>query len=72
MDSFDKPQCPNSKGLSKNTIPKRVHNRVHNSEVCPELEQIITAWPELPEQVKDTIKKLIKKYSSKGKDDGKQ
>ena len=25
----------------------------------PELEQIITAWPELPEQVKNTIKELV-------------
>jgi hypothetical protein len=25
----------------------------------PELEQIITAWPELPEQIKNTIKALV-------------
>jgi hypothetical protein len=28
----------------------------------PELEQIITAWPELPENVKDNIQALIQTH----------
>ena len=53
------PQSPHSKKLSKNTNSERVQNRVHKSEVCPELQQIITAWPGLPGHVKAAIKALV-------------
>jgi hypothetical protein len=63
MDSFEESQGPNSKELSKNTNSERVQNRVHKSEVCTELQQIITAWPELPGHIKAAIKALIQTQS---------
>jgi hypothetical protein len=32
----------------------------------PEIEQIITAWPDLPEHVKTTIKKLVENAGKRG------
>jgi hypothetical protein len=34
---------------------------------CPELEHIITAWPQLPEHVKNTIKELIETHEAEQK-----
>ena len=31
----------------------------HQIEISPDLEQIITAWPELPDHIKQTIQTLV-------------
>jgi hypothetical protein len=33
-------------------------------KISPELEQIITAWPELPEDIKQAIKALVQTHNS--------
>ena len=60
-------QSPNSEELSKSTNSERVQNRVHKSEVCAELQQIITAWPELSEHIKAAIKALIQTHKAEKK-----
>jgi hypothetical protein len=55
LDSNLISQGKSNKELSKNTNSKRVHN----SEICPKLGQIITAWPSLSEKVKKRIMALI-------------
>jgi hypothetical protein len=54
-----KPQALDNKALNVNCKSEEVHNPVHNPEISPELQQIITAWPELPEHIKQTIKTLV-------------
>lgn len=52
-------QSLSNKEVRGNRNSRRVQNRVHNSEICPELKQIITAWPELSDKVKKIILVLI-------------
>jgi len=66
LDSNLISQGTNNKEVSENTNSKRVQNRVHKSANCPELEQIITAWPELSEKVKTKILEIIKAPKDKG------
>jgi len=54
-----KSQRPTSKTLSKSTKNKRVHNTVHNIEVCSKLQQIINAWPKLSDDKKKQILEII-------------
>lgn len=58
------PQNTADKGLSDNSENngnfKTVHNPVHKSSICPELERIITAWPKLSGVQKQTILHIIK------------
>lgn len=62
QDSNLNSQSKSDKEVSENTNPKRVQNRVQKTEICPDLEQIITTWPQLPEQVKKTIIELVQKH----------
>jgi hypothetical protein len=36
-----------------------VHNTVHHTEVGSDLQQVIDAWPGLPEHIKQAIKTLV-------------
>ena len=56
-------QSSDGKGLSENSNSERVHNRVHNSKISPDLERIISVWPELPEHIKAAINALVQTYS---------
>jgi len=62
-----KSQRPTNKTLSKSSKSKPVHNPVHNIEVCNELQQIINAWPSLPEHIKAAIKAMIETFSANSK-----
>ncbi|MFA5300693.1 MAG: phage integrase SAM-like domain-containing protein [Lutibacter sp.] len=42
---------------------EEVHNPVHILEKCPELEAIITVWPNLPQHIKEAIKALINPHT---------
>jgi len=53
-------QSLDDKELTENTNPVFATGLANILQKCPELEQIITAWPTLPEQAKNTIKELIK------------
>ena len=64
LDSNLNLQSPNGKEVSENTNSERVQNRVHNTEFCAELQQILTASPELPERTKTAIKKLVETHGS--------
>ena len=50
-----------NKEVRKDCNSKMVQNRVHVSEICPELEQIIVAWPELPVHIKAAVKLVVSK-----------
>jgi hypothetical protein len=39
-----------------------VQNPVHILMICPEIEQLITAWPNLPDNIKKAIKALVESY----------
>jgi hypothetical protein len=54
-----KSQPPDNKTLNENSKNEEVQNPVHNPVISPELQQIITAWPNLPEHIKQTIKTLV-------------
>jgi hypothetical protein len=60
-------QRPTDTRLSENTISKRVQNRVHNSEIDPDLEQLISVWPKLPEHIKTAIMALIQTHKAEKK-----
>jgi hypothetical protein len=56
-----KPQPATDKTLSENQQKQEVQNLVHILTICPELKQIISAWPDLPEHIKQTITTLVEK-----------
>jgi len=49
-----------NKELNKDALSQGVHNTVHNRRFSPELQQIIDAWPKLPNSTKASITKLAK------------
>ena len=61
-------QTSDNSALTENTNPVFATSLAKIVQACselaeseyPELEQIITAWPELPEDVKTTIIELVK------------
>jgi hypothetical protein len=55
-------QSSENKELTENTNPVFATGLAKTLQKYPELEHIITAWPELPEAVKTTIIELIKKH----------
>ncbi len=48
-----------NKDLSDCLKKETVHNPVHNLEICPQLQQIIEAWPELSEQQRKAIVEIV-------------
>lgn len=62
QDSNQNLQDTANKVVSENTQNQEVHNRAHVLTIYPELQQIITTWPSLPDDIKETIKTLIDAY----------
>ncbi|MBN1804956.1 MAG: hypothetical protein JW837_06870 [Sedimentisphaerales bacterium] len=60
LDLNKNSQTKSTKELNNNTNSKGVHNPVHNIEVCRELQEIINAWPTLPDHIKSVIITLVK------------
>jgi len=60
-------QHSSNKEVREKNNSERVQNRVQKTEIYPQLEQIITAWPELPEQVKNTIIELVQSHKVESK-----
>ena len=58
-DSNLNSQSANKKELNKNIKNKPVQNSVHCKQICPELQQIIKAWPKLSEQQKQMILMIL-------------
>ena len=56
-----------NKELTENANPVFATGLAKTLQKYTELEQIITAWPQLPEQVKNTIKELIKTHITENK-----
>lgn len=52
-------QGAEDKELTKMTDGEGVHNPVHNSEISPQIERIIRAWPGLSEGQKQRILNII-------------
>ena len=44
---------------------KTVHNPMHKTEIYPELQEIITAWPKLPDHVRQVIRTLVETSANK-------
>jgi hypothetical protein len=69
------PQAENCNHLSSNNLqetPKDVLTKnCPKDNICPDLKQVISAWPELPEHIKTSIKTLIEAHITtlKGKSD---
>jgi hypothetical protein len=65
MESTNGSLCASlCKAMQKDT-ENAVVNPAENPAIAPELEAIITAWPNLPEHIRQEIKALIE--SCKGK-----
>jgi hypothetical protein len=56
-------QIKSSTELNKNTNSEGVHDPVHHSAFCPELQQIIDHWDSLSEHIKAAIKALIQSHN---------
>ncbi len=54
QDSNLKSQSTSCKTLNENQQNQKVHNLAHLLTIYPELERIITAWPQLAEDIKKT------------------
>ena len=48
-------------------MPETVHDPVHHSVFCPELQQIIDHWDSLPEHIKAAIKALVQTHKPEKK-----
>ena len=55
-------KAPANKQLTKNSNPVLSTSLDKTLQKYPEIERIITAWPELPEHIKAAIKALIQAY----------
>ena len=59
LNSQKSPQPPDNKDLNdtacQTSSHKAVHDPVHHSVFCSELQQIIDHWDNLPEQIKAEI-----------------
>jgi hypothetical protein len=59
QDLNPKSQPAADKGLIKNQHKPKVQNQVHLLTIYPDLATLVTAWPNLPEHIKQTIKTLV-------------
>jgi hypothetical protein len=53
--------------LAEKSKSQQVQNQVHILAIHPELAKIITAWPELPEDIKQAIKALVNTHRKETK-----
>lgn len=60
-------QSVDNKELTENANPVFATGLAKIVQKYPELEQIITAWPQLPEHTKTAIKSLIQKLEAEKK-----
>ena len=44
-------------------MSETVHDPVHHSAFCPDLQQIINHWDSLPEHIKAAIKALVQTHT---------
>jgi len=60
-------QAVNSKTLTENNNPVLSTGLDKTLQKYPELQQIISAWPKLPEHIKATVKDLIQTHKTEKK-----
>jgi hypothetical protein len=48
-------------------MSETVHDPVHHTAFCPDLQQIINHWDSLPEHIKAAIKALVKTHKAETK-----
>jgi hypothetical protein len=49
------------------SMSETVHDPVHHTAFCPDLQQIINHWDSLPEHIKAAIKALVKTHKAETK-----
>ncbi|MHC4691987.1 MAG: hypothetical protein ACYS67_04535 [Planctomycetota bacterium] len=62
QDSNKKSQLTTNKELSKTANNNKVHDPVHQTVFCPELQQIIDCWDSLPDHIKAAIQALVQSH----------
>jgi hypothetical protein len=67
QDLNQKSQPAADKGLIKNQHKPKVQNQVHLLTIHPDLANLVTVWPGLPEHIKAAIKALIQTNSTEKK-----
>jgi hypothetical protein len=65
LESNQKSQSVDNKDVSGKSKTVMVQNPVHNSQICPDLAQIIAAWPTLTEDTRQAIKALVETAKQK-------